>query len=77
MDYQELLSVLAAETGVEEAEICRIIQKTIDVFWEDPSPKGRAEREELGLGEEPPTPEELLTRVYLFVADSRNEETLC
>ena len=68
---------LAAETGVEEAEICRIIQKTIDAFWEDPSPKGRAEREKLGLGEEAPTPEELLTRVYLFVADSRNEVALC
>lgn len=75
--YQEILRVLAAETGMTESEICQTIQKTIDVFWGDPSPEAKLERESLGLEDDPPTPEEILTRVYLFVADSRNEETLC
>ena len=77
MDYQEMMRALAVETGMAEEKIYRTIQKTIEVYWENPSPEGKAERKKLGLGEEAPMPEELLTRVYLYVADSRNEETLC
>ena len=77
MDFQEILNMIAAETDIAEDKIYLTIQKMIDDLWKDPSPKAKVEREKLGLGEEAPTVEDLLTRIYPHVAGSRNEETLC